>query len=92
MHSYFSMTFPSFHFSILMHPSRSHHNSLPFTAPHFASLNFTFLHCTSLHFALFISFLTLFQFGSSIYGLQKNVVRNESTGMESVLMLTTNNI
>jgi hypothetical protein len=42
MHSHFTMTFPSFHFTALTYPSHPHHNLLPFT--------FTSLHFTSPHF------------------------------------------
>jgi hypothetical protein len=47
MHSYFTMTFPSFQFTTLTHHSHPHHSLLPFTS---TSLHFTSLHFTSLHF------------------------------------------
>jgi hypothetical protein len=40
MHSHFTMTFPSFHFTTLTYPSHPHHNLLPFTSPHFTLLHF----------------------------------------------------
>jgi hypothetical protein len=61
MHPHFTMTFPSFLFTTLTHPSQPHHSllpfsSLPFPFPHFPSLHFTSLHFTSL---LFTSFLMI---------------------------------
>jgi hypothetical protein len=56
------MTFPSFAFTTLTHPSHPHHTSLHFTSLHFTSLHFIeFLMIPPhLHFALFITLLTLF--------------------------------
>jgi hypothetical protein len=52
MHSYFTMTFPSFPFTTLMHPS------IQFNSLHFAA--FWMIFPPHLHFDLFITFLTLF--------------------------------
>jgi hypothetical protein len=85
MHSHFTMTFPSFHFTTLMHPSH-HHSFLPFTftsphltSPNLTSPNFTSLHFwwfpPHLHFALFIAFLTLFL---KLLGLQERVPKTSA--------------
>jgi hypothetical protein len=50
------MTFPSFHFTTLIHSSHPRHSLLPFTSLHCILDEFT----PHLHFAIFITFLILF--------------------------------
>jgi hypothetical protein len=91
MHSHFTMSFPSFHFTTLTHPSHPHHNLLHFTTLHFTSLHFTSLHFWTilphLHFALFITFLTLFL---KLLGLQERVPKaSAGSWFQSWLVLFT---
>jgi hypothetical protein len=51
------MTFLSFDFTTLTHPSHPHHSLLHFTSLHFIAFLMIAPH---LYFALFITFLTLF--------------------------------
>jgi hypothetical protein len=84
MHPHFTMTFPSFHFTILTYPSHYHHNLLLYTSPH---RHFTSLRCLFwwfpplLHFALFIIFLTLLL---KLLGLQERVGKHGSVSVNAL--------
>jgi hypothetical protein len=73
MHPHFTMTFPSFHFTTLTHPSHTHHSLLPFPSHHFTSFSMT---------APTPSLRPIYHFPNPFPKIKGNTHRHESSGLK----------